>query len=101
WLLVECETADPSSILSLFNLTPNRLFFTAKLLLPPKASSAENPNPPTWRSLLPPAPTPLEIPLLPLLPLPLLPFLPPPLILFQRADPRMGPSSSLRGAGSS
>src|SRR6185312_12613518 len=46
WLLVECETADPSSILLLFNLTPNRLFFTAKLLLPPKASSAENPNPP-------------------------------------------------------
>ena len=29
WLLVECETADPSSTLLLFNLTPNRLFFTA------------------------------------------------------------------------
>src|SRR6185295_11347844 len=41
-----------------------------------------------WRSLLPPAPTPLEIPLLPLLPLPLLLFPPPPLILSQRAESR-------------
>ena len=45
WLLVECETADPSPIFLLFNFTPNRLFFIAKLSLPLKVSSAENPNP--------------------------------------------------------
>src|SRR6185436_5108879 len=46
WLLVERGTADPSSIFSLFNLTPNRLFFTANSFFLPKPSSAENPIPP-------------------------------------------------------
>src|SRR6185437_6073443 len=41
WLLVERETADPSSIFSLFNLTPNRLFFTANSFFLRKPSSAE------------------------------------------------------------
>ena len=45
WLLVECETADPSSIFSLFNLIPNRFFFTANSFFLPKPVAQKNPNP--------------------------------------------------------
>ena len=36
WLLVECETADPSPFFLLFNFTPNRLFSTANSFFLPK-----------------------------------------------------------------
>ena len=41
-VLVECETTDLSSMLSLFNLTPNRLFFTANSFFLPEPISAKN-----------------------------------------------------------
>src|SRR6185503_17250903 len=71
-------------------ISPESALLHSKLLLPPKASNAENPilHQP-WPSPLPPAPTLLETPLPLPLPLLLLPPSRPPLsILSQKAESR-------------
>src|SRR6185312_1465320 len=88
WLLVECETADPSSIF--YYLISSQIdSFHRKLIFLPKPSSAENPNLQyPWRFPPPPAPTPSAILLPLLLPHLLQTSLPPPSTPFLRVGNR-------------